>query len=285
MTSMTWLYYSLGVAISFMFLSIFSRILTVESKNPRAFSIVFNLICIVMSLILYVVSGAYKNFSLPTRIDAWAFLLIASFFYGLNERFRFLISKLLEASIYSIIGNITVIIAVVISFFLYKETLTASKLIGSTLILLSVLLVSEIKKTKISSRGLFLGIVTSIYLGVAMSLDKKGAIFFNPETYNVLLWVVPFIVLYFPGIKVNEIKAEFKQFSWKIILLAFFNFIGFYWGLKAFMLADATKVIPVIQTTTLMTVMAGVLFLNERSNLLKKILAGVIAVIGVFLLR
>lgn len=282
---MTWLFYALTAAISFTFLNIFSRVLTVESKNPRAFSIVFNLICIVMSLILYIVSGSYKNFSLPIRVDAWVFLLISSLFYGLNERFRFLISQLLEASIYSIISNITVIIAFVISFFLYKETLTVSKLVGATLILFSVLLVSEVKKTKVSTKGLFLGIVTSLYLGVAMSLDKKGAVFFNPETYNILLWVVPFIVLYFPGIKIGEITVEYKQFSWKIIMLAFFNFVGFYFGLKAFILTDATKVIPVIQTCTIFTVLAGVFFLKEKSHLNKKIIAGIIAVAGVFLLR
>lgn len=282
---MTWLYYSLGAAISLAFLNILSRILTVDSKNPRAFSIVFNIICIIMSLILFIFTGSYKVISFPTRIDAWIYLLIASFFYGLNERFRFLISKILEASIYSIIGNITVIIAFFISFFLYKESLTVTKLLGSMFILFSLLLVSELKKSKISSKGIFLGIVTSIYLGVAMSLDKKGAIFFNPETYNILLWAVPFIVLYFPGIKIKEIKAEFKQFSWKIILLAFFNFVGFYLGLKAFILADATKVIPVIQTSTLLTVIAGIFLLNEKNNLFKKILAGIIAVIGVFLLR
>jgi len=282
---MTWLYYSLGAAISFTLLGIFSRVLTVESKNPRAFSIVFNIICIIMSLVLFAVTGSYKVFSLPTRFDAWIYLLIASFFYGLNERLRFFISKLLEASIYSIVENISIVIAFIISFFLYKETLTISKLLGSILILFSFLLVSEFKKSKISARGLFLGITTSIYLGIAMSLDKKGALFFNPETYNVLLWVVPFIVLYFPGIKLKEVKAEYKQFSWKIILLGFFNFVGFYLGLKAFMLAEATKVIPVTQTFILMTVIAGTVFLKERNNLIKKILAGIIAVIGVFLLR
>jgi drug/metabolite transporter (DMT)-like permease len=282
---MTWLYYALGASISFTFLSILSRTLTVESKNPRAFSIVFNIICIIMSLILFVGAGSYKVFALPTRIDAWIFLLIASFFYGLNERFRFLISKLLEASIYSIIGNISVIMAFIISFFLYKETLTLTKLLGSIMILFSLLLVTELKKSKISARGLFLGIITSIYLGIAMSLDKKGAIFFNPETYNILLWVVPFIVLYFPGINLKELKIEYKKFSWRIILLAFFNFIGFYLGLKAFMLAEATKVIPIIQTCTIFTVITGVFLLKERSNLTKKIIAGVIAVVGVFLLR
>jgi len=207
------------------------------------------------------------------------------FFYGLNERFRFLISKILEASIYSIISNITIIIAFSISFFLYEESLTVTKLLGSILIFFSLILVSELKKSKISSKGIFLGVVTSIYLGIAMSLDKKGAIFFNPETYNILLWLIPFFVLYFPGIKIKEIKAEFKQFSWKIILLAFFNFVGFYLGLKAFLLAEATKVIPVIQLSTIMTVIAGIFLLKEKNNLFKKIIAGIIAVIGVFLLR
>lgn len=282
---MTWLYLSLGAAISFAFLNVLSRILTVDSKNPRAFSIVFNIICIIMSLILFIVVGSYKVFSLPTRIDAWLYLLIASFFYGLNERFRFLISKILEASIYSIISNITIIIAFSISFFLYEESLTVTKLLGSILIFFSLILVSELKKSKISSKGIFLGVVTSIYLGIAMSLDKKGAIFFNPETYNILLWLIPFFVLYFPGIKIKEIKAEFKQFSWKIILLAFFNFVGFYLGLKAFLLAEATKVIPVIQLSTIMTVIAGIFLLKEKNNLFKKIIAGIIAVIGVFLLR
>lgn len=282
---MTWLYYSLGVAISFALLNIFSRVLTVESKNPRAFSIVFNLICIIMSIILLIVTSSYKAFSIPTRIDAWIFLFIASFFYGLNERFRFLISKILEASIYSIVSNITVIMAFIISLFLYGEKLTTSKLFGAIFIIFSLFLVSEIRKSKISAKGLFLAIMTSIFLGVAVSLDKKGAMFFNPETYNILAWVVPFIVLYFPGINIKEIKVEFKQFSWKIILLAFFNFIGFYLGLKAFVLADATKVIPVIQLSTIITVLIGVFFLNEKNHLVKKILAGVIAVMGVFLLR
>lgn len=282
---MTWLYYSLGAAVCYALLNIFSRVLTIESKNPRAFSLVFNMICIIMSLILFIFTESYKVFALPTRMEAWTFLLIASFFYGINERLRFYISKLLEASVYAIINNISVIISFFISLFLYKEILTVPKLFGSILIFFSLFLVSEIKKSNIPTKGLFLGVVTSIYIGIAMSLDKKGAIFFNPETYNVLLWVVPFIVLYFPGIKINEIKAEFKKFSWKIVMLAFFNFLGFYLGLKAFMLSDATKVIPVVQTATLMTVIGGIFLLKEKSNLLRKIIAGIIAISGVFLLR
>lgn len=282
---MTWLYLSLATALCYACLNIFSRIVSVDSKNPRALSIAFNLVSTVMAVILLLLTGSFKNLSLPTQTEAWIYFLIAAFFYGIFERLRFFATKMLDASIYSIIGNISVIIAFSISLILYNETLTISKFAGSFLILLSLLMVIEIKKSKISVKSLIVGLIASIAVGIAMGLDKKGATFFNPEVYNLLLWVAPLIILYVPGITFKEIKDQFKKFSWKIYLLSFFNFIGFYLGLKAFLLAEATKVIPVIQLSTIMTVIVGIFLLKERNNLFKKIIAGVIAVIGVFLLR
>ena len=282
---MTWLYLSFGAAICYSCLLIFSRVVSVESKNPRALSLAFNLVSIVMAVILFLLTDSHNNLPLPTQSGAWIYLLIAAFFYGMYERLRFFVAKALDASIFSIINNLSVVIAFFLSIFLYKETLSISKSIGFFLILLSLFLVIETKKAKFNLKGVVLGIITSVCIGIAWGLDKKGVIFFKPEIYNLLAWLVPFIVLYFPGIKIKEIKTEFKRFSWKIVLLSFFNFLGFYLGLKAFVLTDATKVIPVIQTSTLMTVLAGIFLLKERSNLTKKILAGVIAVVGVFLLR
>jgi len=282
---MTWLYLSLGVAVCYACLNIFSRVVSVDSKNPRALSIAFNLVSIVMAVILLLLTGSFRNLSFPTQREAWVFFIIGAFFYGIFERYRFLATKMLDASIYSIIGNIAVIIAFTISVFLYKETLTISKLAGSLLILLSLLMVIERRKSKISFKGLMVGLIASIAVGIAMGLDKKGATFFNPEVYNLLLWAAPLIIIYVPSIKFKEIKDQFKIFSWKIILLSFFNFIGYYLSLKAFLLADATKVILVIQLSTIITVIAGIFLLNERNNLAKKLLAGVIAVVGVFLFR
>jgi drug/metabolite transporter (DMT)-like permease len=282
---MTWLYYSLGAAICFTCLNIFSRVVSVDSKNPRALTLAFNLVCIVMAIFLFLVTGSYKKVVLPTQTEVWVYFAIATFCYGMFERLRFYTAKLLDASIYSVISNISVVMAFFLSLFLYNETLTLSKFIGFILILISLILVINIKKSKILLKGLWFGIITSVLIGIGWSLDKKGAIFFSPETYNILAWTIPFIIIFFPSIKIKEIKLEFKKFSWKIILLAFFNFVGYYLTLKAYMLAEATKIIPVIQLSTLMTVIAGVFLLKEKNNLTKKLFAGVIAVIGVFLLR
>jgi len=282
---MTWLYYSLGTAIGYTCLNLLSRTVSVKSKNPRALSIAFNIVSIFLAIILFLITGSYKNFSLPIEREAWIYFLIAAFFYGTYEKLRFYASKYLDASVYSIIGNITIVMAFIFSLFLYKEVLTLSKSIGFILILLAIFLVSEKKKSKILAKGLFYGIATSVCIGIAMSLDKKGATFFSPNVYNLLAWMGPFIVLWFPGIRITEIKQQFQKFSWKIVLLSFFNFIAYFFGLKAFVLAEATQVIPIMQLSTIMTVIAGIFLLNEKSNLLKKIIAGVIAVAGVFLLR
>lgn len=282
---MTWLYLSLGAAVCYTCLSILSRIVSVDSKNPRALALAFNLVSIAMAVLLIFFTGAYKNFSFPMRTDAWVYFFIAAFFYGIFERLRFDATKLLDASTYSIISNSTIVVAFVLSIFLYQETLTFSKILGFCLILISLFLVIERRKTKVSAKGIIIGLITSITVGIGMGLDKKGVIFFNPEIYNLILWTVPFVIIYFPGMQFKKIMVEFKQFSWKIVLLSLFNSVGYYLGLKAFLLADATKVIPIMQLSTIMTVIAGILFLNERSHVSKKILAGIIAVAGVFLLR
>jgi drug/metabolite transporter (DMT)-like permease len=289
---MTWLYLSLGSALCFACLNLLSRVVSVDSKNPRALSLAFNLVSIAMATALFLLTGSYNKLSWPTQTQAWIYFLIAAFVYGMFERLRFYAAKLLDASIYSVIGNLSVVMAFFLSLFLYQEIFTVSKFIGFVLILIALLLVvgnkpgdRQGKKLKISFKGIWLGILTSALIGIGWSLDKKGAIFFNPETYNIMTWTVPFIILYFPSIKIKDVKDEFKIFSWKIVLLSFFNVAGYYLSLKALLLTEATKVIPVIQLSTLMTVIAGIFFLNEKTNLNKKILAGIIAVVGVFLLR
>lgn len=282
---MTWLYYSLGAAFCFACLNILSRVVSVDSKNPRALSFVFNLIATLMALSIFFLTGSNKNFSLPTQSVAWLYFIIAAVFYGLYERMRFYVSKSLDASISSIIANLSVVIAFFISLFLYKESLTLLKSLGFIFIMASLFLIVDRKKSKISLNGILLGLIANTFLGIGWGLDKKGVLLFSPETYNLLIWSGPLIILYFPYLKLNDIKIEIEKYSWKIVLLSFFNVVGYFLILKAVDLADATKVIPITQLSTILTVIAGIFLLNERSNLTKKILAGIIAVVGVFLLR
>lgn len=282
---MTWLYLSLTSAVGFACLNLLSRTVSLKSKNPRVLSIAFNLVAILMTLIIFISSSGYKNFSLPNGFFPYFYLFLACLFFGLYERLRFYVAQSMEASLLSIINNSSVVVAFTIALFIYNEQLTINKILGFLLIMISLFLISIKKVKKIDWKPIGLALLANVFLGIGWALDKKGIYYFNSITYNVLAWLLPFIVICFPYVKFSDIKKEIKISSWKIILLSFINVAAYFVNLKAQTLAEATKVIPIVQTSTIITVIFGVLLLKERTNLFKKILAGIIAVIGVFLLR
>lgn len=281
---MTWFYLAIGSALSFASLNLLSRVVSVKSKNPRAMSLVFNLFAIIMSLVIFFARGAYKKLSLPTGYSPYLYLLIAVLFYGLYERLRFYVTKALEASHLTVVNNVSLIVAVIIAFFLYAESLTAGKILGFLLILTALVLVSINKVAKINWQGILLAVIANVFLGIGWALDKKMVSYFNSETYNLLAWLLPLAILYFPYIKFSDIKKEIKISSYKIAFLAFFNVVGYFINLKALTLADATRVIPIVQTSTLFTVIFGIVLLKEKEHFSRKIIAGAIAVAGVYLL-
>lgn len=259
--------------------------MAVDSENPRAMSVVFNATGAFFAILIFVFTGAYENFALPTQLSSWVVMFIGALCYGLFERWRFLAAKLLDASVLTTVLNISVLVAFIGSIFLYSESLSIEKLVGGGLIMVALLIVSVSKaKNAISKQGLTVGVGIAILLGFAWMLDKLGAQAFNPETYNVLLWSLPIIFIYFPKVEVKAIKKEFKRMSYKIFILSGLNVFGYLMQLKAFELTDATNVIPIVQTSTLFTILLGVFFLGERENMAKKFLAGILAVVGAYFL-
>lgn len=257
------------------------KVLAVDSKNPRALAVIFNFFASLIAISIFVANGSYLKFRLPHESSAWWFLLIACLFYTLFERLRFKIAKLLDASILSTITNVSVLVAFTGSLILYGESITAEKILGALLIITALVLVSYKKSSGATAKGIILSVLASIALGIAWALDKKGASFFGSEEYNIFVWTLPVLFIYLPYVKTKDLIYEFKTASWKIAILAGLNVIGYLLQLKAMVMTDVTRVIPVTQTSTILTIFAGVIFLKERDNLLRKIIAGVLVVLGV----
>ena len=282
---MSWIILTFGSVIFFTSLNLLQRVLAVDSKHPRAMAVIFNTIAAFLALFIFAITDSFSDFVLPTAPKAWISLLIASFGYAMFERGRFIAAKYLDASILATIVNISVLVAFIGSLFLYSEPLTLHKLLGGVLIIGSLLLVSIKDKPKKSSRqGLLVAVAISIMLGLGWMLDKLGALFFDASTYNIFIWIIPIIFIYFPHIKLSVIKTELKLASWKVFVLAGLNVIGYLMQLKALETAEATRVIPIVQTSTLLTILMGIVFLKEREHIPRKLIAGVMAISGAYLL-
>lgn len=90
----------------------------------------------------------------------------------------------------------------------------------------------------------------------------------------------------FERIKPIEIRNEFINGNKKAIIITALS-----WGimivsqLRAYQLQNVTIVAPLCALTVILNVMVGYLFLKERDNLLRKIIAASLIIISVILIK
>jgi drug/metabolite transporter (DMT)-like permease len=212
---------------------------------------------------------------------------LASILFGVVDRVQFYARKHIEASTFAILFRTSLAVTFLSSILLLKEPFSLSKLAGTLLVLIASFLVSyKNSKIRIEKTYLLLTLFCATSLGFGWMLNKAVmSAGFSPQFFTIILWggVLPIILL--PSIPIKELKKELSLGTWKIPLLAVIGAIGTYSQLFALTLADASKVIPVASTSTVLTVLGGTIILKERTDLAKKLIAGVIAFLGVLLLR
>lgn len=266
-------------------LNLVQRKLAIDTKYPRALSFLFNMSAIFFTVVYFFASGVYRNIVLPTDPKAWMYVIIALSFYGLFERGRYIAAKNLTASTLSIVGTVSLLVAFTGSIFIYSESLTVIKIIGAVMIFIALFLISYSRSHgRENLKNIAFGVFLYVLLGIAWMLDKKGTMYFGAVMYSMFVWILPIVFVIFPKIKISEIRYELKVASWKILVPAFINVVGYLLQLKALESGNATQILPIVQTSTLLTVIAGVVLLGEKDSLLKKIFAGILALIGSYFL-
>lgn len=279
-----WLIYSLATVLAFGLLIVVQRSISINSKNFLAGSFAFNVVSALIATAMFALTSGLRMAVWPTNGRAYVFLAIGVVAYGLFERLRFKAASGVQASELAVIGNVAIIVSFMGSVWLYHEALSWTKVLGTVLVITAIILVSWQAKTKIIRKEALIVVAAQAIQGVALAVDKMGAQYFRPELYNIMLWTLPLLVIFFPYIKPKDILNELKIGSWKIGVLAILNVFGYFVFLKALVLAEATRVIPIIQTSSLAAVILGIILLKERDRLARKFSAVGIALAGVYLL-
>lgn len=282
---MNWLTLSLLSLLFFSLLPLVQRKVAVKNRYPRATGVLFILCTLPFNLVILFASGSLKKIALPSDFQAWIFLALGILFYGLFERGRFVAAKRLNSSTLSIVTNISLVVSFIGSMLLYSEKLNYTNVVGAIMIFVSLVLLSYERKMKLDSiKNISVGILVYTLMGLAWIFDKKGALYFGADVYNFLAWTLPIFIVIFPKVKLSELKYEMKNSGFMIFVPAFVNVAGYFLQLKAMETGNATQIIPLVQTSTLLAVLLGIVFLGEREGVIKKIFAGVIALIGSYLL-
>lgn len=281
-----WLLLSLLAALIFAALNLLTRILAVKSTHPRAFSFVYNGWGVLFAIIVYLLEGAGipNLFKLPAH--QFVYLSLAALFYALFERSQFIARKHIESSTLAVVFRLTTVTAFLGSLIVFKESASLSKIVGTTLLIGSSLIVIHKNPHIKNVRALGVAVFCAVALGLAWMTDKQASVGLSASFYSALMWAIPLPFIALPTLTVSQIKIEMRIGWWKIALAAFLNVLGFVLYIKALSLAEASRVIPIVSSSSAtLSVFGGIFLLNEKTYMTRKLIAGILMFLGILLLK
>jgi len=221
----------------------------------------------------------------PTDIKVYGLLTIACVFYAVNDRLQTTARKHLQVSLFSIVNQLSNVFLILIGLTVFREPFLISKILGAGFILFAnVFLVYDGGKLKIN-KYIWVVVAANFAFAVAISTDIGISKYFNLPFYVAFTLIVPAIIIFLvEKITIKEIADEYKRGVKKYLYVT-----GFAWSLcilfalRAYQLGKITVIVPLQGTSVLITIIISYLFLHERSNLIKKIIAALLVFIGVYL--
>lgn len=280
-----WLIFAILAALMFTAQNLLMRILAVKSVHPRTFSFVFNSWGTLFAAMLFLIERPSLSSLVQISWTQWGLVAGATLGYGLYERTHFLVRKELDASTTAILFRLTPVITFIGAILFLHEPLSMAKLGGAALLIgASVLVVHNNLKLR-ASRAVWIAIFAATMLGLAGVIDKPASVGIPANIYSVALWGLSLIIVAFPSLSMGQLTQEFHIGGWKVALTALLNVVGFVFYVQALSLADASLVTPVSSSSGIMVVLGGIIFLNERTHLKKKLIAGLLMLMGIILLR
>lgn len=259
------------------------KIVTKTSKSDGTLTV---LLQILAGLTALIISVLFK-FSFPSDWKVYVLLIIACVFYGISDRMNTTVRSGVEASTYSIIKQLSTVFMILAGLLFFKEPFVWKKIIGAILIIFSNILIFYKKGNQKIDKYVLLGILSNIAFSIALFLDVNISDNFNLGFYVALTLIIPALfIIVAEKIKLSNVKNEFQKGNKKAIIIT-----GISWAsmiivqLKAYQIGDVTTVAPLCSLTVIGNVIIGHLFLKEKQNMLKKIIAAILIVISVILIK
>lgn len=276
------LYVVLYILLSTIFTQ-FYRIATKTMKSAGALTVLLQMMAGIFVLLLC----PLFEFKLPTDARVYGLLAISICFYCISDRLNTTVRSGVEASTFSMLKQLSTTFMIFAGLIFFKEEFILTKFIGAMLIIFSNVLIFY-KKGKIEfNKYILLGILSNISYTVALFLDVNISDSFNLPFYVALTLILPaLIILLVERIKPKEIKNELVDGNKKAIFTTALT-----WGtiivlqLRAYQLGNVTVIAPLCALTVMSNVIVGYLFLKERDNLLKKIIAAILIIISIILIK
>lgn len=259
------------------------KVTTKKMIKPGALTVLLELLASVLVLILC----PFFEMRFPTDIKVYLLLGLSVIFYAVSDRLNTTVRKGVEASTFSIMKQLSTVFMTFSGFLFFKEPFVITKFIGAILIIFSNIMVFYKKGNGKIDKYVGLGIISNICYTVALFLDVNLSENFNLPFYVMITLGVPSIlIVIIERIKLSDIKNEFsKENRLPILITAITWSFCIVAQLRAYQLGNVSVVAPLCALIVIINVIVGYFCLKEKDNLLKKIIAAALIILGIILIK
>ncbi len=272
----------LAIAFTVAF-NIISRINLSTTRYEGAYTILWQFCCALLVPFFL----PFDRFSI--NVDPHVLLLVALsvVLWALVDAFLFSAFKYEEASTLSVIFPLNFVFTFVVSLIFFHSIINPAVVVGFLIIMAASVLIGVYHIRLRPSKGILFALLYSFFLGAALGFNSEVVKNFSIPPYMFIAFLFPALanLLIFLRPKVAQLRYEFKV-QWKQILLnAAVMDISFFFLLKAFQLGNVPQVVAFSASSTLLTALAGVVFLKEDKYIALKIIAAALATLGIILVQ
>lgn len=253
--------------------------------SPIVFSILFQLLVGIIILIFGLISGAEMDVKLNLNLIV-PNLILSSVLYAIANVLKSESLAKTEASKFTIIFSSRVIFTIATAAIFLNESLNIHQVIGTFLILSSIILVT-IKGRKLKFEKVdLLALLASVIFGIGIVNDRYILKLANIYPYMVFDFVAPsllLLVFYFKELPQIKKFLEFKV-SLQLITLCVIYAISSATFLAALKYGTNVSQISVVNlTSVIITVFLALILLRETDNWVKKSVGALLCFIGLIL--
>ncbi len=271
---------TVGFTVSF---NIISRMSLSTTKHEYAYTILWQMFCALLAPLFLLFDRFAVSFN-PRVLPLFALSIVL---WALVDAFLFSAFKFEEVSILSAIFPLNFLFTFVVSVVFFHSVIRPTIVVGFLIVMFASLLVGLYHTRFRPSKGIMFGLLYSFFLGVALGLNSEVVKSFSIAPYMFAAFLFPALANLFIFLRPKraELRYELKSQWKKILLNAAVMDASFFFLLKAFQLGNVPQVVALTASSTLITALAGVVILKEDKHITLKIIAAVLATVGLILVQ
>lgn len=209
--------------------------------------------------------------------------------YSLAISFYYTGLKKTELSVAAIFDSTGSIYSLVLGTLFLNEPILLNKLIGIVLIVAAILIVSLKNRVSSFNKYSWILLISAFFYALGAIFDKKLNAFGNPLSYLTLSFATAGLSILLINFKRTK-KAFMGTFKNKnfwigISINGILYSLGFWALFEAYNRGgEVSRMFPITLSMSVIIPILGIIFLKERDNIAKKLVAIVIMIIGLWIL-